>query len=164
MNVVLCGKIPWTKFISCECFDMRSQAASALQIASLNPASFWEHDFITAFKAYVWVSLILSHHSRFICECNKEEMNDDDESTISHPFSFSSALLTLKVLEGPWASSLLIQACMSLRYEPASEPPKKSQHCSRRWIICWISNVDRLPREQKMLKGNLPRVIYHQVY
>ena len=24
-------------------------------------------------------SLILSHHSRFTCECNKEEINDDDE-------------------------------------------------------------------------------------
>ena len=24
-------------------------------------------------------SLILSHHSRFKCECNKEDINDDDE-------------------------------------------------------------------------------------
>ena len=24
-------------------------------------------------------SLILSHHSRFTCECNKEEIDDDDE-------------------------------------------------------------------------------------
>ena len=36
---------------------------------------------------------------------------------------------------------------MSLKYEPASVP----QH---NWV----------PREQKMLKGPLPRVIYHQVY
>ena len=25
------------------------------------------------------MSLILSHHSRFACECNKEEINDDDD-------------------------------------------------------------------------------------
>jgi len=24
-------------------------------------------------------SLVLSHHSRFTCECNKEEINDDDD-------------------------------------------------------------------------------------
>ena len=25
-------------------------------------------------------SLILSHHARFTCECNKEEINDDDDA------------------------------------------------------------------------------------
>ena len=26
-------------------------------------------------------SLVLSHHSRFTCECNKEEINDDDDAS-----------------------------------------------------------------------------------
>jgi len=32
-------------------------------------------------------SLILSHHSRFECECNKEEINnDDDENGLAYGF------------------------------------------------------------------------------
>jgi len=27
--------------------------------------------------------LIFSHHSRFTCECNKEEINDDDDEEIN---------------------------------------------------------------------------------
>jgi len=27
-------------------------------------------------------SLVLSHHLRFTCECNKEEINDDDEMMV----------------------------------------------------------------------------------
>ena len=27
-------------------------------------------------------SLILSHHSRFTCECNKEDINDDDDDDV----------------------------------------------------------------------------------
>ena len=30
--------------------------------------------------------------------------------------------------------------------------------------LCYLSVSGRLPREQKMLKGHLPRVMYHQVY
>ena len=32
-------------------------------------------------------SLISSHNSRFTCECNKEELNDDDDDDValSHP-------------------------------------------------------------------------------
>ena len=28
----------------------------------------------------------------------------------------------------------------------------------------WLNGLGGVPREQKMLKGHLPRVIYHQVY
>ena len=42
-------------------------------------------------------------------------------SAISHgPSSSSSSLLSLQVLEGPWALSWVIQESMSLKYEPVS--------------------------------------------
>ena len=31
----------------------------------------------------IFESLILSHHSRFACECNKEDINDDDDVGIA---------------------------------------------------------------------------------
>ena len=34
-------------------------------------------------------SLILSHLSRFTCECNEEDINDDDESTCPEAHDFS---------------------------------------------------------------------------
>ena len=54
---------------------------------------------------------------------------------------------------------------MSLTYEPASEPPEQQSSIVHGIeFFVELSNVDRLPREQKMLKGHLPRVIFHQVY
>jgi len=35
------------------------------------------------------------------------------------------------------------------------------------WVVDWFNGfpfITSTPREQKMLKGHLPRVIYHQVY
>jgi len=69
---------------------------------------------------------------------------------------------------------------MSLKYEPASEPLQisaKDLHADvgdfegalEAVMRIYIEPTDStkqggVPREQKMLKGHLPRVIYHQVY
>ena len=46
-------------------------------------------------------------------------------------YTSSSSLLSLQVLEGPWASSRVILESMSLKYEPASVP----QHISVKWLL-----------------------------
>ena len=61
---------------------------------------------------------------------------------------------------------------MSLKYEPSLNHPQVDNHRPygrqfRRDIGVFLQMTDSLggvPREQKMLKGHLPRVIYHQVY
>ena len=56
---------------------------------------------------------------------------------------------------------------MSPKYEPASEPLQISvcevEH-HQDLIAASIYDLGGVSREQKMLKGHLPRVIYHQVY
>ena len=71
---------------------------------------------------------------------------------------------------------------MSLKFEPASEPlhiswvdahlhDSKKEHVNQSgpesgpgYVHFQIDRLGGEPREQKMLKGHLPRFIYHQVY
>ena len=56
-----------------------------------------------------------------------------------------------------------------------TEEVEAVNHSYTRWLaspyplddrlrIGWLNGLGGVPREQKMLKGHLPRVIYHQVY
>ena len=51
-------------------------------------------------------SLILSHHSKFTCECDKQDIHDDDDDDDDDAMSrlsSSSLLLSIQVLEGAYS-------------------------------------------------------------
>ena len=57
---------------------------------------------------------------------------------------------------------------LNSRIESNNKKEEKDQAALRIWGSCFMGvirlRVGGVPREQKMLKGHLPRVIYHQVY
>ena len=56
---------------------------------------------------------------------------------------------------------------MSLKYKPSAEPHpgwKYGRNVGESNVLVSELQLGGVPREQNMLKGLLPRVIYHQVY
>jgi len=117
----------------------------------------------------------LSHRSRFTRECNKEGGTHTHTHTHKHARACTSRMQMVdrdgseagRDTSNPQKHQLIdtFTAQRNLLYE-CSTITSTIQSCSN--LRCprarnWFFAVG-VPREQKLLKGHLPRVIYHQVY
>ena len=66
------------------------------------------------------------------------------------------------------AHRLVYHSTLGLRVIKKKKKKASSKHHSSSTAACFysltITNMGEVPREQKMLKGHLPRVTHHQVY
>ena len=124
-------------------------------------------------------SLILSHHSRFTCDFNQEKFNDDDALSRFTCECNKEEIIDKDDLRPLEVTCLQPRECEQLLRECEkhnSESRPDSGLGSQVEVLQTVQvvpgtlralidpGVGRVPREQKMLKGHLPRVVYHQVY
>ena len=87
--------------------------------------------------------------------------------TLSLSLSLSFALFVSLALSRSLSLALTLALTLALVAKPLLPRPHGNSNtgvASRAPGIRWVQFPGKVPREQKMLKGHLPRVIYHQVY